>query len=396
METTEKIKKVKTQTDVFGEAVNNKNYSQAPAQAAPVDVNNDIPEVAFQPPPVSDKSKNPFVDEMKEAEAKKQQQEAKKMAAPPPPANPQLGDLPPQKKEEAAEILSKTIMSAYEKMNLLANEALKISDRKIFKMQSKGEINLGIQIPYDQSGNTIPLGSFIQEFNQGMAGTFTVDPKWRAEVEPVLTRVLAKHGHGMSDEQQLLYLFGEDIISKGAMFFQLKRTTYDILNFAKDQTANLNRPAEQQAPPPPPPPPPQQQPVYQAPPPPPPPPPPPSGNSAVGLQDLHTGANAPTAYAAPQPAAETAPAPAPVAPPPPPIAQPNVNEQPKLVVGEQNQNASHGVGSLLTDSKPEESEHGIFPEEVIGKVKKSVASGLGKKTIIKTAKAQRPRKPKNK
>ena len=413
METTDEkdIKKnINTEANVFTGPVDEKTYSIPPAAVRPSDVQGEIPEVQFAPPPMGDKGKNPFLEDEKD-----KQSAAAKKEAPPLAANPQLQDLPPAQKQEAAEILAETALKGYEKLHQLANWGLKISDRKIFKLQTKGEIDLATPIPYDNTGAKVPLGVFIQEYNQQIGDTLSVDPKWRAEVKPILTRVLAKRGHGMSDEQQLAYLVAEDAISKAVVFVQMKRQTGDILAFAREQTAASRQPPPVYAAPPPPPPPPpvqpqQQQPVYEQ-----------RAATPLDLQMQHTGANAPAGYfeqpaaqpVAPQPQQQTH-----VAPPPPP-SQPvqhnnvpgapntsiddNGNAQPKT--GEPaistNGNAQTNInpvdeGKEIMSQETEIKEGDVprpdsFPYDALG-IKKEKSKAPKKKAVKKAA----PKKAANK
>ncbi len=64
-------------------------------------------------------------------------------------------------------------------------------------------------------------------------------------MKPPLARVLAKKGYGLTDEQTLLFMFGQDIIFKGMKFTQMKQQTNEILKFARQQTeAGRSRPQQ--------------------------------------------------------------------------------------------------------------------------------------------------------
>lgn len=237
--------------------VTDKAYSTTPIPVSAQQISQPIPETGFVAPPPPKADDYPFAEDMKQE--KKQDQPAAAKPRPPDQFSAQIADLPPKEKQDAAEKLAETVLRAYGKAHQIANNMLKISDRKIFKLQTKGEIDLKIPIPYTQ-GDSVPLGEFIKEYNKQVSDTLTIDPEWRAAVKPVLTRVLAKYGHGLSDEHQLLYLVAEDLITKVSIFAAMKRQTSDVLEFAKTQTAEMKKPA-QAAPPP------QQQQAYQQPPP---------------------------------------------------------------------------------------------------------------------------------
>jgi hypothetical protein len=95
---------------------------------------------------------------------------------------------------------------------------------------------LSVGVPY-KANVFVPMGEFIQEYNEQAEGILTVTPEFEEAVMQPLTRVLAKKGAGMSDEQFLMFMFGQDVLQKGFQFKQMKDQTRSILQFAKDQTA---------------------------------------------------------------------------------------------------------------------------------------------------------------
>jgi len=94
-------------------------------------------------------------------------------------------------------------------------------------------------------------GEFFQEWNSQVmkdGGVLQVTNEFKEEVTPVLERVLAKRGIGLTDEQLLMYMFGKDIAAKGLIFFQMKGQMNYMIQSIKNATMG------QYAPPPPPPP----------------------------------------------------------------------------------------------------------------------------------------------
>lgn len=234
--------------DPLAGKVHEKGYSTTNVQVAPENLARPIPEAGFVPPPPNAPrvEEHPFADEMKQQQQGNTQTGQQAKPKPPEQFSQDIGSLPPKEKAEAAERAAETALRAYGTMHVWANKWLQISDRKIFKLQTKKEIDLAIPIPYE-NGKDIPLGQFIKEYNRQVADTLTVDPEWRAEVKPILARVLAKHGHGISDEYQLGYLVMEDLAGKIGMFSAMKRQTADVMEFAKSQTAELNKAKQPQA-----------------------------------------------------------------------------------------------------------------------------------------------------
>lgn len=186
--------------------------------------------------------------------------------------NPSMNSLPDADKKLGAEHMAKLIVDGYEQLHQFANKGLQISERKLRKMVTEGEIDLSVQIPYDY-GKTISAGEFVQDFNEQNKDTLTVTKEFKKEVTPVLTRVLAKRGAGVTDEQYLMYLFGKDILVKGVIFTQIRGTMNDMLGVIKEYTAAVKetgqapasaapQPEKPRATPPPPPPTPPAQPTY--------------------------------------------------------------------------------------------------------------------------------------
>lgn len=148
--------------------------------------------------------------------------------------------------EMGAKQLAKVIIDSYEGLHALGNKGLQFSERKLRNLQKEGLIDLSIPVPLDMSGQTIPAGEFIQELNKNNENTLTVSPQFKKEVTPVLTRVLAKRGAGMTDEQMLIYLFGKDIAVKGVLFMQVKSTMNDYLEQLKEYTEAMKGTAQPQ------------------------------------------------------------------------------------------------------------------------------------------------------
>ena len=197
--------KVEVQFNPLDEPVNEKRYSQPNVNAEATDLNRPIEEPRFAPPPLQKKTIQP-------EEQPKQKRE---------PFNPEMRSIPKKETEMAASQMAKLVIQGYEWMHDLANKGLQVSEKKLSKLQAEGEINLNAMIDYDY-GKKIRAGEFFKEYNQQVANILTVSDEFKEETLPVLERVLAKRGIGMTDEQYLMYLFGKDIAAKSLIFFQQK------------------------------------------------------------------------------------------------------------------------------------------------------------------------------
>ena len=83
-------------------------------------------------------------------------------------------------------------------------------------------------------GSVINVGTFFNNNNEQVIEALEFDPKFKEDVRPYMIRVFAKKGWGFSDEQYLMYMFGQDILLKSTMIFQLKSTmTASIKMFAE-------------------------------------------------------------------------------------------------------------------------------------------------------------------
>ena len=114
------------------EAVNEKAYTTPNVNTSNVNLNAPIEEPSFTPPPID--TKRNF----------KQDQKPPK----PEPVNPEMKNLGKKDTEMAASHMAKLILQGYEWMHDLGNKGLKVSEKKLNKLQADGEINLNAMIDY--------------------------------------------------------------------------------------------------------------------------------------------------------------------------------------------------------------------------------------------------------
>jgi len=215
------------------EAVNEKTYSQGNATADAADLSKPIAEPSFSPPPIN---------------TRPQQQEQKKRE----PINPEMNNLSKKDTEMAAGHMAKMMLDGYAFMHTLGNKALTVSEKKLNKLQSEGELNLNAMIDYDY-GKKVSAGEFFKEYNEQVGQVLKVSDEFREEVTPVLERVLAKRGVGMTDEQLLMFIFGKDIAMKGLIFVQQKAQLNQMIQSIKEASTSqfaeqAPRPQPQQQP----------------------------------------------------------------------------------------------------------------------------------------------------
>jgi len=208
--------------DPMGVPVKEREYTKPNVSIDPSELSKDIPEPSFQPPPLN-------LDEPKiDAPPKRQ---------PPKPVNDELTDLPKKDKKVASTHVARMIISGYELLCNQAEKGMMFNKRKLTKMAQQGEIDFSIQIPYDYTSNqTMSAGEFVKEYNEQQEGALKVSQEWKEETTPVLERVLEKRGIGATDEQMLIYLFGQDILLKGSAFIGARQTMKEILEMMREMT----------------------------------------------------------------------------------------------------------------------------------------------------------------
>jgi hypothetical protein len=155
-----------------------------------------------------------------------------------PPINPAMNDINDKDKKMGAEHLAKLVVDGYEQLHVFANKALQFPESKLRKLEAEGLVDLSIEIPYDY-GKTITAGEFVKEFNEQNKDALTVSREFKKEVTPVLTRVMEKHGAGLTDEQYLGYLIFKDLAVKLVIGSQIRTTMNDMINVIKDYTLTM-------------------------------------------------------------------------------------------------------------------------------------------------------------
>jgi hypothetical protein len=219
--------------------VNEKSYTKPNVSFDINEINTPIPEPVFTPPPMSKTT------------------EEKKEKKPIEPFNEELNDLPNKDKAMSSEMMATMILDGYSQIFNLIEKSLKISDKKLRKLELDGEVDLNIVVPFP-NGVQVTMKEFVEEFNQQTVGTLEVTEDFKKEVKPVLIRVLQKKGIGLTDEQMLIYLFSKDIITKGVQIYALKSSVNEMIEMMKEQTLeykrynNLQQPPAYNTPPPPP------------------------------------------------------------------------------------------------------------------------------------------------
>ena len=215
----------------LGESVKERSYTKPNIDGANLEA--EIEEPTFVPPSFED------LEEPTGFESQEEQ----------PFANPALNDLDDKDKRYATEQMVDVVLDGYEKITRLANNLVQIKEKKVQEMIAKGEIDPRTRIPIDTSGNSVSISEFVQDYNEQTAEAIQTSPDFKKKVRPAMVRVFEKRGIGMTDEQFLMYMFGTDIVQKGAVVVSLRNNVSGIMNMMKE--LSQQRMATQAPPPPP-------------------------------------------------------------------------------------------------------------------------------------------------
>mgnify|MGYP006921333998 CR=1 FL=1 len=176
--------------------------------------NSRLEEQDFIPPPIEEKKVDTVSDQIKRE--------------PNIPLNQELNDLSQKDKMKAATVTANVILHGYSSIWGYANNLLKVSDRKIRRLEKEGKIESSSYIQFGEE--RLRVIDAFRRYNAMGHNPFTVSEEFKDEVRPILARVLAKKGIGMTDEQQLYYLFGKDIAEKAMMFWDGWKQRNDFIN----------------------------------------------------------------------------------------------------------------------------------------------------------------------
>lgn len=194
----------------------------------------DIDEPSFVPPSYDD------------IIADRQQEQFQKEPSPFDNPNPAYNELEDRDKKIATESLVDTCLDAYEQLHRYAEYVIKVDEDALMQKQAEGKIDLNIEMPVSENGDTMTLGEFIGQYNEQSSTAIKYDKEFGYKVRPAMIRVFMKRGWGMSDEQFLLYMFGKDIAVKVGIMYSLKKTinstlaTMEKIHKRQNQTSNVN------------------------------------------------------------------------------------------------------------------------------------------------------------
>lgn len=202
----------------LGEAVTEKEYRTPRVENNP-EVG-DIDEPYFERPTLDDLVKS-NADDTTESEN--------------PFAQPEINEMSSAAQEESAKGLVEMSLNLYTLGCKGMGSLAKIPEKRLNKLIEEGIIDVGLQVPIDRY-NTASIPEIVDNFNNEVGDAFVVSDEFKEEVRPIMTRVFVKNGWGMTDEQQLMMLFGMDLVQKGSVVLQMRKAAQFQLDTFKEMT----------------------------------------------------------------------------------------------------------------------------------------------------------------
>jgi hypothetical protein len=195
--------------------VKQRSYTQH--HVTDVEAMGDLEEPTFQPP---------SFDDFEEGDGGEPEPER--------PFNQSYSELDGKEKTMGAKMMAEMAIDLYEKGCGLLGKLPEISEGKLDRLISEGEIDPSIEIP-TEAGN-LGVKEFASEYNDSIKDAFSVSDEFKEKVKPPLERVFKKRGIGMTDEQLLMYYFATDFGAKGVQAFMLRKTANGILDSLRENT----------------------------------------------------------------------------------------------------------------------------------------------------------------
>ena len=157
-------------------------------------------------------------------------------------ANPALNDLSKKEKRLGAEQAADTALGAYAFVcEKLFVPLASINTQTIEEKLATGEMSDQITFVVDEEGNQANIRQYASVFNANVSESLKVDNEFIEDVREPLIRIMEKRGLAMTDEQYVALAFGKDLLTKGMIVFELKRSTKTITNMIVEQTALLRQ-----------------------------------------------------------------------------------------------------------------------------------------------------------
>lgn len=172
--------------------------------------------------------------------------------------NPAVEDMTTKELNMKAKQTAQFALKTYRQGMTLSGNLFKISEDKFHRRIANGRYEaeiLNVEIPR-ANGRSMTILDFISDYNAqideilGIGEDYDEEwEKWQKDIEPVLTRVLAKHGWVMTDEQYLITEIGKDILTRIGASITMQMTNNSILkslnNTVVEQRSQMKKEASE-------------------------------------------------------------------------------------------------------------------------------------------------------
>lgn len=150
-------------------------------------------------------------------------------------------DISSEEKKQGAKLLAETCVIGYCQITSFGFEnAAIISEKKLKRLENKGEINLSIPIRESlDSSRTTSVLSVIQKNNQNIKGSFQTDEATKEAAIHLLSLEFEKSGKGLTNMQQLAFLASQDLFKKGYILYEILNQNKEILNNIKEASKHF-------------------------------------------------------------------------------------------------------------------------------------------------------------
>tara|TARA_R110000744_G_scaffold104534_4_gene200155 strand:+ start:2235 stop:3299 length:1065 start_codon:yes stop_codon:yes gene_type:complete len=155
-------------------------------------------------------------------------------------SQPEINEMSSAAQEESAKGLVEMSLNLYTLGCKGMGSLAKIPEKRLNKLIEEGTIDVGLQVPIDRY-NTASIPEIVDNFNSEVGDAFVVSDEFKEEVKPIMTRVFVKNGWGMTDEQQLMMLFGMDLVQKGSVVLQMRKAAQFQLDTFMEMTEINNQ-----------------------------------------------------------------------------------------------------------------------------------------------------------
>jgi hypothetical protein len=144
--------------------------------------------------------------------------------------NPSYNALEEREKELASEALVDTVLDLYEQSSKWGAHFVKYDEAKLQEKIMADEIDIRRKIPINAEGDSVSVVDFVQTYNAQVDDAFAPDPSFRKKVRKPMINIFKKRGWGLTDEQQLLFAFGQDALTKIAIGYNMNKQMTGMIN----------------------------------------------------------------------------------------------------------------------------------------------------------------------